>query len=615
MMAKSAFPLIAGSLLVATFSLATAQQNPFGPPVAPDIAGSSGQIRIAGDSESETLYPPAPAEPVARGAAVVQGGTGTATSTATGDTPDPGSRSASGTAITSGSVDTAGAEASASNDDGTAFGAGEIDNASGSASGSVELGPTGVSPLTGSATGEAIINSATGSATAASGVTIGDLSTGGGAGTDLGGTDTSSVSDVSDGGPTDFFATTTAWSRPTGATIGFLPDQTFSFSNVQGTSDGTIGVSEAWKGDSSGSAFSESDAGNGPIFTMGASGGEAGVGPMSSFSQAIWVPSDSEPPLFASAIGESTDGLATYSLSLVARATGTDPVPPAGALSVSLFDGNGSAHADGLAGLTYGEADISNAIDAQTLIGTASSSVDVVDPIATVDSVIQVEGSGGGAFASTSFVSVELESVQDVAQDFPGVAANTVVLNKTLQGNTIVEDGGSRANDLQASGLNVNGILDINQDSGIANNEANVRSIAWSDVPGALLMNQVTGSVSTVGNTLNTGGGTRTDLIDGSFQGGTGIVGVNQTAGSLNQLNNVLALAIGLDGTAAAISDASLGTVHSDNTRVEDPASEDRSDTISGSSFQGFTGIAQVNQSAGDLNQINSTVLVTVTMQ
>src|SRR3989304_3907957 len=103
-----------------------------------------------------------------------------------------------------------------------------------------------------------------------------------------------------------------------------LPDRTFSFSKVERGGTDFIAVSETWKGAESGAAFSVSHAETGTSFTMGVSSGDVEVGPTSSFSQAISLPSVGESALFTSGMAESTDGLSTFSASAGAGEAITD---------------------------------------------------------------------------------------------------------------------------------------------------------------------------------------------------------------------------------------------------------------------------------------------------
>jgi len=108
---------------------------------------------------------------------------------------------------------------------------------------------------------------------------------------------------------------------------------------------------------------------------------------------------------------------------------------------------------------------------------------------------------------------------------------------------------------------------------------------------------------------INVDPSTLSDTIDGSFGGGTGVVGVNQAAGSLNNQNNALAVALG-DHVVHALGEADLGQFNSFNeVNVIDQV---RTDTISGDSFSGFSGVAMVNQSSGSINNQANVVDIAV---
>jgi hypothetical protein len=108
--------------------------------------------------------------------------------------------------------------------------------------------------------------------------------------------------------------------------------------------------------------------------------------------------------------------------------------------------------------------------------------------------------------------------------------------------------------------------------------------------------------------------GSHEDAIVGSFNDTTGIVGVNQSSGNLNQQANVLVMAVGLRATpdVALLDDHALGDVIPTQTDATggDPTSP-RSESII-DSFANFTGIAQVSQSAGNENNISNVIGVSV---
>ena len=107
---------------------------------------------------------------------------------------------------------------------------------------------------------------------------------------------------------------------------------------------------------------------------------------------------------------------------------------------------------------------------------------------------------------------------------------------------------------------------------------------------------------------VNTFGATLADSIDGAFADGSGVAGVNQAAGSLNNQNNALAAALG-DSVVHALGEADLGQFNTYNN--VDVIDQVRTDTIS-NAFNGFTGVAMVNQSSGSINNQANVVDIAV---
>jgi hypothetical protein len=92
--------------------------------------------------------------------------------------------------------------------------------------------------------------------------------------------------------------------------------------------------------------------------------------------------------------------------------------------------------------------------------------------------------------------------------------------------------------------------------------------------------------------------------IEGSVSGNTGIVGVNQNSGNMNNQTNAVAAAIGVNPTLA-LGEGALGQVNSGNTvRAENTV---KYDEIGNGSVSGNSGVVGVNQSVGDMNnQMNA---------
>jgi hypothetical protein len=110
--------------------------------------------------------------------------------------------------------------------------------------------------------------------------------------------------------------------------------------------------------------------------------------------------------------------------------------------------------------------------------------------------------------------------------------------------------------------------------------------------------------------TVRDSGPRETRIVD-SFQGGAGIVGINQSAGNLNQQLNVVAVGVGLlvGPDAIQLNDVMLEAVggEGDNTLIEEGEAGPR-ELVVANSFTDFSGVAQVNQSTGDMNRVSNVV-------
>jgi len=195
-----------------------------------------------------------------------------------------------------------------------------------------------------------------------------------------------------------------------------------------------------------------------------------------------------------------------------------------------------------------------------------------------------------------------IEGVEAISSAVSGDA----VVNQTLVGNRLEEHGVISTSIMQDTFRDGRGILSINQASGNLNNQANVRVLAFADGEGVLYDLSLATSARSIKNTVISYGGEYENRISNSFGGAVGIVGVNQSAGSLNQQVNVVVLGIGvaLGPEVVALGDADLGGTIADNSVS---SGGNRSDIIT-DSFTGFRGIAQVNQSSGDLNIVTNSV-------
>ncbi len=164
------------------------------------------------------------------------------------------------------------------------------------------------------------------------------------------------------------------------------------------------------------------------------------------------------------------------------------------------------------------------------------------------------------------------------------------------------------------------GIVGVNQDVGNMANQANIVAFATdvtSPTGSTFANSQADVSQDDHGNFVwhveapFTGSGPPTNLsatINGSIDNNIGVVGVNQNAGNMNNQTNSLALAVGPDAVYA-LAEANLGQENAHNIVME--LNTGKADTITGS-VNGNTGIVQVNQSVGNMNNQASAFSISV---
>ncbi len=221
--------------------------------------------------------------------------------------------------------------------------------------------------------------------------------------------------------------------------------------------------------------------------------------------------------------------------------------------------------------------------------------------------------------------------------DVDAAAEQEVVNNQRNQWNFVEDENGlSTASIDGATGDNGNGIFLINQAPGYSNNQANEVSVTIVESPadGAFVhaqdaveqingWNPPTATVDTgtdpptvtlndtappdrdgdlfpdyVNQYITVFGNVTSDDVTDSFNDGSGIVGINQSAGSLNNQKNSTAIALA-DFATFALGEIDLGQFNTWN--LVDVIDTVRTDTIT-NSFNGFDGIVMVNQSAGAIN-------------
>jgi hypothetical protein len=209
-------------------------------------------------------------------------------------------------------------------------------------------------------------------------------------------------------------------------------------------------------------------------------------------------------------------------------------------------------------------------------------------------------------------------------------AENDIVKNQRNQYNYVQDNEGASTAEITGSGGTLSGIANINQAPGYINNQGNEVSVTYTEGFASLVHSQASVEqtngefvnnppsdshppVSVDGDFFNvyelSAVSSQTDLIGGSFGGASGVIGINQAAGNLNNQNNAAAIAVGRFAVYA-LGEADLGQFNTGG--FVNVAFQTRSDTISGS-FGAASGIVQVNQSAGSLNNQANVVQVAVT--
>lgn len=209
-----------------------------------------------------------------------------------------------------------------------------------------------------------------------------------------------------------------------------------------------------------------------------------------------------------------------------------------------------------------------------------------------------------------SLSALELTALLLEARAFIGADALAM---QVAADNTVQTSGRPREAVISGSAVGNQGITAVNQSSGEANNQGNAVAIAVVG-PGTPSLRAVDANATQVmtRNSVTTAASLETRIED-SFNGVSGIAQVNQAAGHVNNQLNLFALALGeAAGPAGApMADAQLGQIGSEEDSALSDTGAEKHITIA-NSFNGFDGVAQVNISAGNLNQVGNVLGVSV---
>jgi hypothetical protein len=223
------------------------------------------------------------------------------------------------------------------------------------------------------------------------------------------------------------------------------------------------------------------------------------------------------------------------------------------------------------------------------------------------DATAAEPGSAPRAGAGVGLLIPGGEAAAALVEEPDGASVITIHAHQSTTDNVVELQDFSGSTLIEGS-FNANaGIVSVNQDSGNANSQANVRAFVMGaslEAAGvlAIRVEQVERD-----NVVNTPGAVHDDRIVDSFNGNLGIIGVNQSSGSLNQQLNLLVMGTGALIELPPIQDAEL-----DEVRGAGQVAEVAGD-IGGSivdSFGDFGGVAQVTQASGNANTIRNVLAI-----
>jgi len=173
------------------------------------------------------------------------------------------------------------------------------------------------------------------------------------------------------------------------------------------------------------------------------------------------------------------------------------------------------------------------------------------------------------------------------------------------------------------SGANNTGIVSINETAGAFNQQQNNRSIGMNTSSGDTTANatqNMTLSQDSLALANQIKNDTHSASITGSsFSNSHGIVGINQIAGAFNQASNQVTINVNSQNNIAnsqnsiyTLSNTALMNTSSDgeNTTSQNNNNSNNKTFIADDAFHGASGVVQVNQVAGVMNQAVNGVAV-----
>ena len=182
-----------------------------------------------------------------------------------------------------------------------------------------------------------------------------------------------------------------------------------------------------------------------------------------------------------------------------------------------------------------------------------------------------------------------------------------VVIAALLASSSVLAASDNNA-EINNSGANYHGNVTINQAAGDQQQQVNIRAIAIGTE--AKASTSVTQKINTPADpSLNA----KAVIGGNSFSNGSGVIGINQSAGANNQMVNTVRVGIsaqpqGMDDSALSQQNVALVP----NSGAASPANGSRQVVTSDQAFTGSRGVVQLNQSAGVGNRMANTLNIRV---
>ena len=162
--------------------------------------------------------------------------------------------------------------------------------------------------------------------------------------------------------------------------------------------------------------------------------------------------------------------------------------------------------------------------------------------------------------------------------------------------------------EINNSGADFHGNVTINQAAGDQQQQVNVRAVALGT--SAHASTSVTQKINTPADpSLNA----KAAILGNSFSNGSGVIGINQSAGANNQMVN--AVRIGISAQPQGIDDSVLSQQNValiPDSGTAPPTSGSRQVVTGDQAFTGSRGVVQLNQSAGVGNRMANTLNIRV---